>query len=222
VADGIMKKNNSVTRETVKVSGSIIAASGPGGLIAAGLVGALGIALEALGMLGEKRTKELFDGDDLVQSVLAKVQKSDDFASFVFSVWQKYNLESSADRRVYLKKFLEVEATKNESDFINFSKIEYIIQNASLKSLKLLIYFHSKPIYGHPVDPKDGRSYLLNANDIAKKLHETEFKVPAQDLEYLLNELCNYNLIAVSHGRVDGPFYNHTKLAFVLLEYINT
>jgi hypothetical protein len=217
----MMKKNNPITRETVKVSASVIAASGPGGLVATSLVGALGIAVEALGLLGEKRTKELFD-DDLVKSVVAKIQSSDDFASFVFSVWQKYNLESSEDRRAYLKQFLQVESAKNENDFVNFSKVEYIIQNASLKSLKLLIHFHSKSIYGRPVDPKDGRSYLLNAGDIAKELDKTDFKVPAQDLEYLLNELCNYNLIAVSHGRFDGPFYNHTKLAFVLLEYINT
>ncbi|MDB5185494.1 MAG: hypothetical protein JWL85_17 [Candidatus Saccharibacteria bacterium] len=206
----------------MKASASVIAASGPDGLVATSLVGALGIALEALGLLGEKRTKELFDNDDLVKSVVAKIQASDDFASFVFSVWQKYNLESSKDRRAYLKKFLQVESSKSENDFVNFSKVEYIIQNASLKSLELLIQFHSKPIYGRPVDPKDGRSYLLNADDIARELDKTEFKVPAQDLEYLLNELCNYNLIAVSHGRFDGPFYNHTKLAFVLLEYINT
>lgn len=211
--------NDPVKRESIKALGATGAMIG-GGSIAASLAIALGIAVEALGLLGEKRTKELFNEQKLIDEINRKVKESDNFASFVYDVWQKHNLESSKKRREYLKSLLTHETFKKENNFENFSKIEFIIQNASIASLQLLKIFNSRHIYGRPIDPTDARSRLTNLTDILDGLQKANFDMYSRDVEYHINELCNYDLIAVSHGALGGPFYNQTKLGFIILEYI--
>lgn len=92
--------DDSLKREGVKAGGAALALT-TGSPTAASLSIALGVAVEALSLLGDKRTAELFNSELLVDEVSAKIKQSDDFAGFVFSVWQKHNLESSAVRRVF-------------------------------------------------------------------------------------------------------------------------
>lgn len=211
--------DNSLKRESIKAVGAV-GAIVAGGSIAGILAVVLGVSVEALGLLGEKRTKELFDTEDLIAKVSKKIKSSDDFAGFVFSIWQKHNLESSAERRKMLKKFLEKEASKDNNNFTNFSKIEYIIQNISLSGLRLLQLFHSKNIYGRPVDLANEDNMSTNLEGICKVAEEVDFHMHSQDIEYHMNELCNLDLVAALHGRMDGTFYNHTKMGFILLDYI--
>lgn len=214
-----MVLNDPVSREGVKAAGAI-GASLAGGPVAVAAVAILGVAVEALGLLGDRRTKELFNTEGFLKKASEKMRESDDFAGFVFSVWQKHNLESSKERRKLLKKFLEVETGRKSNDFENFSKIEYIIQNISFRALFLLKLFHSKKIYGRPKGPKDASSKLITLQVILEALKETEVNIHAQDVEYRVNELCNNDLIAVTHDTLGGPAYNQTKLGFILLEYI--
>src|SRR5689334_18172533 len=128
-----------IKREAVKgaaqVIGVVAAVSNPpAALVASAAAAALGVAMEALDYLGSKRTAELFD-EELANQVVKKIHASDDFAGFLYSVWQNHNLESSKERRKYLKNFLSREANKAKNSFENFSRIEYIIQNVSLKGL---------------------------------------------------------------------------------------
>src|SRR3982750_4524141 len=100
--------------------------------IAAVITGVLGLTISVWSYFSDRRNKELFDDEAITNQIVEKCKQSEDFASFVFDVWQKHNLESSEERRLMLKKFLQGEACKNSNDFENFSKIEFIIQNANL------------------------------------------------------------------------------------------
>lgn len=179
----------------------------------------LGVGIEALGYLSSKRSAELFDAD-LAAQVVKKMHHLD-FAGFVYDIWHKYTFESSEERRRYLKKFLASEASKKDNHFENFSKIEYILQNASLRALALLKAFHTKEVCdrretyeGKPMGFFSGSTLLVQAlHDVGLQMHE-------QDIEYSLNELAHYNLIAAMHGRTNGTLYNYAKLGFILLEYI--
>ena len=68
--------NNSLKREGVKATGAILAASA-GGPVAITLSAALGVAVEALGLLGVKRTNELFDSEKLINDLVIKINQSD-------------------------------------------------------------------------------------------------------------------------------------------------
>jgi hypothetical protein len=212
--------NNSLKRESVKASGAIVAsiAGGPiGGILAA----ILGVSVEALGLLGEKRTKELFDSDELIMKVSEKIQTSDDFAGFIFSIWQKHNLESSKERRKLLKRFLEQEVQKKTNDFVNFSKIEHIIQNISFGALRILNIIHSDIVQKRTIDPNNGADKLLNDTRLVPLVQSVE-RIHEDDILFRLNELGNYELLWILHDRMDGPFYRETKLGYILLEYISS
>ncbi|PLS80767.1 hypothetical protein CYG49_04035 [Candidatus Saccharibacteria bacterium] len=208
--------NNPAQKEAAKAVLQI-AATATGSPIAAAVALALNVGIEAFGHLSAKRTAELFD-ETSIPKIINKVQQSDDFASVVYSVWQKYNLESSRVRRSYLKKFLMAEVEKTENTYDNFSHIEYIIQNISLRALELLKVFHSGQVIRAS---RASRPYISRA-ELSSVLNDIGFKMHEQDVEYNMNILVHYNLVAISHGRTAGPFYNHSKLAFVVLEYINS
>ncbi len=210
--------DNPLKRESVKAMGAT-AALISGNLIAASLAIALGVAVEALGLLGEKRTKELFDSEQLAGKVISKVKQSDDFASFVFSVWQKHNFESSQERRRMLKKFLEKEANTNDNHFENFSKLENIMQNANLRAIRLLSIIHSDTVQKRRIDPDDDSDRMLSLQKLVP-LVQSVINMHEQDIEYFMNELGSYGLVSTLYGRYGGTFYNHAKLGYVLLEYI--
>jgi hypothetical protein len=189
-------------------------------MVATSLGAALGLGLSVWSYFSDKRNKELFGKDALVEQVLIKIKQSDDFASFVFDLWQRHNLESSEDRRKMLKKFLEQEASKDDNEFENFSKIEYIMQNANLRALKLLNIIHSDIVQKRKIDHEASDGRLLNLHRLIPLVQGAEM-MHEQDIEYFMNELGNYGLISFLHGRYNGPFYLETKLGFVLMEYIS-
>lgn len=212
--------DNPLKREGVKAvaaTGALIA----GGPVAAGLAITLGVAVEALGMLGEKRTAQLFDSEDLTSRVVAKINESDDFASFVFSVWQKHNLESSDKRRVMLKNFLEKALDAPDEKFENFSHIEYIIQNISLRSLRLLDIFYSDTVLGSKIDPSDYTTRMFNLERLIPLIKD-KVDMTAEEVEYFLGELAGYNLVFPRYGRMNGTFYEHTALGRTFLSYVQS
>jgi hypothetical protein len=209
-----------VKRESVKAlgAGGALIAGGP---VAMGLSIALGVAVEALGQLGEKRTRELFDTNEFAERVASKIQQSTDFAGFVYSVWQKYNLESNENRRRMLKRFLEKEAGKDVNQFENFSRLESIIQNINLKALHLLEIIHSDVVQKRQIDPNDAASRLLNLSKLVSLVQSVE-NLHKQDIEYYVNELGSHGLISISYGGLGGPFYTQTKFGYILLDYIRS
>jgi hypothetical protein len=188
-------------------------------MVATSLGAVLGLGFSVWSYFSDKRNKELFDKDTLVEQVLIKVKQSDDFASFVFDLWQKHNLESSEDRRKMLKKFLEQEANRDNNQFENFSKIGYIMQNANLKALKVLSIIHSEIVQKRKIDHEASDGRLLNLQRLTPLVQSVE-TMHEQDVEYFMNELGSYGLISFLHGRYNGPFYLETKLGFIFMEYI--
>jgi hypothetical protein len=212
--------NNSFKRESVKAigAGAAVIAGTP---VAATLSIVLGVAVEALGLLGEKRTNELFDTKALEEKVIAKIKLSDDFGSFVLDIWQKHNLESSEERRRMLKKFLEEEVSK-EDQFENFSKIEFIMQNANLRAIRLLDIVYSNVVRKRKRDPNDTTDWFLNLKKLTPLVQDVEGNMHEQDIEHYMNELGGYGLISIMHGRYNGPLYNETKLGFIFIEYVRS
>jgi hypothetical protein len=190
-------------------------------LVAASIGAVLGFSAAVWSYFGDKRNKELFDQAELVAQVTTKVQQSDDFASFVFDVWQKHNLESSEERRKMLKKFLEEEAYKDKNDFENFSKVALIVQNINLRALKLLSIIHSDEVRKRKRDPNNAADAHLTIEELVPFVQKVE-NMHEQDIEYFMNELTSYGLLSPLYGRFGGTFYIETKLGFILMDYIKS
>jgi hypothetical protein len=208
-----------VKRETVKGVGTVLAASA-GGPVAATLAVTLGVAVEALSIFSTKRTNELFNNEQVVAVITDKIKKSDDFAGFVLSVWQKHNLESDNQRRKLLKQLLEVESFKKTNEFENFSKLENIIQNINVKAVWLLGVIHSDVVQKRTIDSSDAASKLLTLSTLIE-LTQTVEAIHEQDIEYFVNELGSYGLLNISHGRWNGPILNETSLGYLFVSYID-
>jgi hypothetical protein len=215
--------SSNTSKEALKgvaaTAGAGVAGGAPAAIVQA-IVSVLGIATEYFGELSTKRSAELFDSKQLVSATLQKIEKSDDFASFVFSIWQKYNLESSQQRRRMLKAILENEVYKSNNKFENFSRIEFLVQNMSIESLKLLKFFNTTA-YKETFKTDEGQLTHPNLENIAKLAERSGYNIPYQDLEYRMNDLANNGLAAVTHGIWNGPKYNQSTLGFLLLEYIS-
>lgn len=188
-------------------------------LVATSLGVALGLGFSVWSYFSDKRNKELFGDQELVNKLITKTKKSDDFASFVFDVWQKHNLESSEARRKLLKKFLEGEVDKTKNKFENFSKIEHIMQNINLRALKLLDIIYSDRVQKRKVDPNDKSDWMLNLGKLTPLVQEVE-DMHEQDIEYFMSELTIYGLMGPMYGRYGGTYYIETKLGHDFIEYI--
>jgi hypothetical protein len=189
-------------------------------IIGIALIAALGLSFTVLSYFSDKRSKELFDTQKLVNRVKLKIEKSDDFASFVFDVWQKHNLESSEKRRKMLKALLEKESLKDINEYENFSRVLFIMQNANLRALKLLTIIYSDRVRSRPRDSNDGSDFFLNIQKLVPLVQEEE-NMHEQDIEHFVNELGNFGLLSLLHARLGGLYFNETKLAFDFLEYLN-
>jgi len=188
---------NEVEKELVKAVASSGAAFA-GGPVAATIAASLGVAVEMFGTLSHKRSGELFDSDEYVRRVVNKIKQSDNFASFVYDIWLKHNFEASEQRRKYLRNMLKKETHSSNNLFVNFSKIEHILQNASIESLRLAMYIYSKDFSERECDPQDAGTKLVN-----------------------YQKLSALGIIDVRHNRYGGPFMYRTSFGNIVIEYIN-
>lgn len=211
---------NEVKKELVKA----VAASGAafiGGPVAATIAASLGVAVEVFGTLSQKRSGELFSSDEYTLEVMNKIKQSDDFASFVYDIWLKHNFESSEQRRKYLRNMLKKETYDNTNRFVNFSKIENILQNASIESLRLATYIYSKDFSERECDPQDAGTRLVNYQKLSSLLKDTKYDDLRVSIELYANELSALGIIEVLHNRLDGPFIFRTPFGDRIVKYIN-
>lgn len=211
---------NEVGKELVKAVASSGAAFA-GGPVAATIAASLGVAVEMFGTLSQKRSSELFNSDEYVHKVVSKIKESDDFASFVYDIWIKHNFESSEQRRKYLRNMLKKETHSSNNRFVNFSKIEHILQNASIESLRLAMYIYSKDFSERECDPQDAGTKLVNYQKLSSLLEDTEYNDLRIDIELYVNELSALGIIDVRHNRYGGPFIYRTSFGNIVIEYIN-
>lgn len=210
---------NETKKELVKAVASSVAAFA-GGPVAATIAASLGVAIEMFGTLSQKRSSELFNSDEYVHKVVSKIEESDDFASFVYDIWLKHNFESSEQRREYLRNMLKKETYTSNNRFVNFSKIEHILQNASIESLRLATYIYSKDFSEREYNPQDAGTKLVNYQKLASLLEGTKYDDLRIDIELYVNELSTLGIINLRHNRYGGPFIDPTSFGGIVVEYI--
>lgn len=211
---------NEVGKELVKAV-ALSGAAFAGGPVAATIAASLGVAVEMFGTLSQKRSGELFDSDEYVRRVVNKIKQSDNFASFVYDIWIKHNFESSEQRRKYLRNMLKKETHSSNNRFVNFSKIENILQNASIESLRLATYIYSKDFSERECDPQDAGMRLVNYQKLSSLLEGTKYDDLKIGIELYANELSALGIIDVRHNRYGGPFICTTSFGSIVVEYIN-
>lgn len=220
---------NPIKREALKGTSAILA-SNAGTPLAAALAVGLGIAVEALGYLGEKRTRELFDTQDFVSSVIAEVQKSDDFAGFVYDIWLRHNVESSEVRRKRLKAVLSHAVSTKSTDYENFTRIITVAQQISDKQILILKVFYdvattnadnlepgSQSLSGRP-NPE----FTISVHKLSELLEEKGFEVirnGSDSIIAILNQLSYFGLIGM-YIAMDGEYYMPSIFGQVFLQYI--
>jgi hypothetical protein len=221
--------DNPIERESIKAVGAVGAVVA-GGTVAAVLAITLGVAVEALGYLGEKRTKELFDTPELLNKTVSEIKKSDDFAGFVYDIWMKHNFESSETRRRRLKAILTHAVDSKDKDFENFTRLITAAQQIDDAQLKVLDVYYNKALEGDVV--KDGGSakldgqrvndYKISPIELAKILQKENLIYNHSDgggLTPILNQLCYLGLIS-TYTAMNGEYYMPTALGKIFLEYI--
>jgi hypothetical protein len=221
--------DNPIKRESVKAVG-VGAAILAGGPVAAILAASLGVAVEALGYLGEKRTKELFDTTAFLDEVITEIRRSDDFASFVYDIWMKHNFESSEARRKRLKAILLHAVESKDKDFENFTRIITAAQQINDFQIRVLSAFYEDVADKGTME--DGGSvrldgqwvddYKASSQSLGEVLQEKKI-VYASDggdgLTPTLNQLCYLGLVG-TYAAMDGEYYMPTSLGKIFLEYI--
>jgi len=204
-----------MNKEVKKEIGKAVAASGAafvGAPVAATIAASLGVAIEVFSSLSQKRSTELFNSEEYTAEVISKIKQSDNFASFVYDVWLKHNFESSEQRRKYLRNMLKKETYNSTNRFANFSRIENILQNASIESLRLATYIYSKDFSERELDPQNiGQSSLVNYQKLFSLLENTKYDDLRVNIELYANELSALGVIEVLHNRLDGPFIFRSK-----------
>jgi hypothetical protein len=221
--------DNSAKREVVKATG-VAAATVSGSPLALVLAAALGVAVEMIGQLGEKRTKELFDTQELQSRVISEIKASDDFASFVYDIWLKHNFESSENRRKRLKSVLKVATYKKKKDFENFTRIIVAAQqidDIQIQALDLLYKDLSNldptaPVYLKSDNGLDGRpvsGWKVNAAKFGELLEARGVDFDSEELTSILNQLCYLGLLS-TYVAMDGEYYSPTNLGGIFLEYV--
>ena len=210
---------NETKKELVKAVASSVAAFA-GSPVAATIAASLGVAIEMFGALSQKRSSELFNSDEYVHKVVSKIEESDDFASFVYDIWLKHNFESSEQRRKYLRNMLKKETYDSTNHFVNFSKIEHILQNASIESLRLATYIYSKDFSEREYNSQDAGTKLVNYQKLASLLEGTKYDDLRIDIELYVNELSALGIINLRHNRYGGPFIDPTSFGSIVVEYI--
>lgn len=201
--------------------------------LAAVLAVSLGVAVESLGYLGQKRTRELFVTQKFLDQVIDEVRVSDDFASFVFDIWMKHNFESSEQRRKRLREILVHATNEEHKDFENFTRIITAAQQIDELQLKVLDSFYKMPkstdqsaiIRLSGSQGLDGRplsGFKVNASQFAKVVEEAGIGFELEEDEDFtaeLNQLCYLGLLS-SYVAMDGEYYMPTRLGSIFLEYI--
>lgn len=211
-----------ITSAGVTGGAQVLAALDPcSQIVAVSLIATLGFSFSVLSYFSDKRNKELFSRKKLVDQVAKKVKASDDFASFVFDIWQKHNLESCEKRRKLLKELLEQESFNQKNDYDNFSRILFIMQNANLDALRLLSIIHSDVVQKRKTNLNDASDRHLNLTKLIPLVQSVE-SIHEQDIEYYLNELGNFGLVSLLHGRMAGPYFLETKLGYSFIKYLKT
>lgn len=221
--------DNSVKRESAKAVGTGAAAL-VGGPVAAILAASLGVAVEALGYLGEKRTKELFDTTESLDRAIAEIKKSDDFASFVYDIWMKHNFESSETRRRRLKAILMHAVGSKDKDFENFTRIITAAQQINDAQISILNAFYedatdkgaledggSVRLDGQWVDGYKISSQLLE--EVLQKKKVIYSLDGGDGLTPTLNQLCYLGLVG-TYAAMNGEYYMPTSLGKIFLEYV--
>ncbi len=208
---------NEVEKEIVKAVGATGAAF-IGGPVAATIAASLGVAVEMFGTLSQKRSSELFNSDEYVHRVVSKIEESDNFASFVYDIWLKHNFEASEQRRKYLRNMLKKETYNSSNRFVNFSKIENILQNASIESLRLATYIYSEDFFNQRHAEK---MVLVSYEKLFSMLKDTKYDDLMVNMELCMNELSALGMVEILHGRIGGPFMCGTLFGNIVIEYIN-
>lgn len=208
---------NEVEKEIVKAVGATGAAF-IGGPVATTIAASLGVAVEMFGTLSQKRSSELFNSDEYVHRVVSKIEESDNFASFVYDIWLKHNFEASEQRRKYLRNMLKKETYNSSNRFVNFSKIENILQNASIESLRLATYIYSEDFFNQRHAEK---MVLVSYEKLFSMLKDTKYDDLMVNMELCMNELSALGMVEILHGRIGGPFMCGTLFGNIVIEYIN-
>jgi len=180
--------NTPITRETTKQAGAVVATLNPTPFTLA-LAATLNIAVETLGYLGEKRTRELFVTTEFLNKVIEELKKSDDFAGFVYDLWTRHNFESSEVRRRMLKAILENASAASGRDFENFTRILSTSQHVTFKQMHTLGILYSDDAYEASAFPRKTREYYsLSTQQAISLLGVT--RQDTEDSAPLLNQLC--------------------------------
>lgn len=208
---------NEVEKEIVKAVGATGAAF-IGSPVAATIAASLGVAVEMFGTLYQKRSSELFNSDEYVHRVVSKIEESDNFASFVYDIWLKHNFEASEQRRKYLRNMLKKETYNSSNRFVNFSKIENILQNASIESLRLATYIYSEDFFNQRHAEK---MVLVSYEKLFSMLKDTKYDDLMVNMELCMNELSALGMVEILHGRIGGPFICGTLFGNIVIKYIN-
>lgn len=217
-------KKATVNATKLAIAGGVVAPTGVNPAIAAVIGQALMIAADQIAInISEKRTNELFGEEKLVNKVIDEIRESDDFASFVFDLWRRYNFESSEDRRKILKSLLEKATFEEERKYENFSKIFLVAQQITSTELIILNAFYSKEAYMYSDTPtsSNNEEFKLTTSHLHNLFTDRNLdKNALSEIASALTQLGNYGLIAEQPAALGGPYYAPLRFGRVFMGYL--
>ena len=213
-----------VTAGLLSASATVATLTGdPRATIAAALGNMLQVAIGVFADMSQKRTGELFDDPQLVDKITCRIKESEDFASFIFDLWRRYNFESSEERRLMLKTFLKNATLERERDYENFSKIFLVMQQITRTELLVLKAFNSRDVYDYSETPSQSARAALNAQEAHKLITEKRIAtVELSEVEEALMQLGNYGLVHEKPATIGGPYYSQRMFGAVFLDYLES
>jgi hypothetical protein len=208
------------TGKVLATTGAAAATGDPKLIIAAAIGEVLSVGLDAFAEVSRKRTNELFDSEEFAYKVVDEVKRSDDFASFVFSLWRRYNDESSEARRKLLKSILNKATYEAVRDYENFSKIFLVAQQITSGELIILKELYSSYAYEF-ANTGISEDFQLNVHEMQRLVTDrgVTFSFDEQ-LSEILTQLGNYGLLSESPAAIGGPFYRQRRFGRVFMSYI--
>ena len=224
----IIEISGAVTKYAAGVTTETLTSKDAGEAVAKVIKETLTLGVDLFVILSGKRAQELFDDENFTQAVIEQVKVSDDFASFTYDTWQRYNFESHARRRAMLKSFLKKEANKTSHEFQNFTMINEIIQNISFDEISFLkiFYTRSDEVQKTYTGINAGKVPQYSMEMIYRDLQKEKGLEADRRLQRCVNQLSNRGLIDVDYrgelGPWKGPWFAINTLGKIVLEIIES
>lgn len=212
--------NTSAAKAVVAVTAAGVV-GGHAGAIVTAISESLQIAIDQFSNYSTIKTNQLFNSPELINAITEQAGESADFASLIIDIWSRHNLESSEERRKYLKSIVDKVAYEEIIDYTNFTKILLICQQITAVELEALVLIYSPDAYKYSENQSNATVYSLGPQAVMRMYSDRGIsRDNGHDLDYILHMLANYGLVSESQATIGGPLYGPTLFGKVFISYV--